>query len=207
MSGLPKYGDGRRVKVGLLGGSFNPAHYGHIEVAKCALKALGLDQVWLMVSPGNPLKPRDGMASFSARLASARRLADGRRIRVTDIESRLGQRYTYKTVVELQRRFPHVSFVWIMGADGLAQFHRWRDWRRLAERIPVAVVPRPGSFGSALHGPAASVLRHKRKPFRQAKLLSQPDACGWSFLSAPQNDISATALRESGQVCPDPDEE
>ncbi|EHH67822.1 nicotinic acid mononucleotide adenylyltransferase [Gluconobacter morbifer G707] len=191
----------------MLGGSFNPAHPGHLQLARRALRALRLDQVWLMVSPGNPLKPRKGMASFKARLASARRLADGRRIFATDIESCLKQRYTVRTVTLLKQRFPHVHFVWLMGADGLAQLSHWKNWRRLAALVPIAVLPRPGSVSPALRGAAASVLRWHRVPSRQSPVLANRKGGAWTFLSAPQNDISATALRESGQVCPEPDQE
>ncbi|MBS1018095.1 nicotinate-nucleotide adenylyltransferase [Gluconobacter cerinus] len=207
MNTIPTFGDGRRMRIGLLGGSFNPAHYGHLKVAQQALRSLRLDQVWLMVSPGNPLKPRKGMGSFRARLASARKIADGRRICATDIEARLKQRFTVKTVALLQKRFPHVQFVWLMGADGLAQFSRWKNWRMLARMVPIAILPRPGSVTPALHGAAASALRRNRRPSREAAILAQRKGCAWTFLSAPQNDISATALRESGQICLEPDQE
>ncbi|MDI6652008.1 nicotinate-nucleotide adenylyltransferase [Gluconobacter japonicus] len=195
------------MRVGLLGGSFNPAHIGHLQVAQRALRALRLDQVWLMVSPGNPLKPRKGMGTFRARLASAQRFADGRRVCATDIEARLKQRYTVKTVALLKQRFPNVQFVWLMGADGLAQFSRWKNWRVLARMIPIAILPRPGSVTPALHGAAASVLRRNRRPSREAPILGRRKGSAWTFLSAPQNDISATALRESGQTCLDADQE
>lgn len=195
------------MRVGLLGGSFNPAHIGHLQVAQRALRALRLDQVWLMVSPGNPLKPRKGMGTFRARLASAQRCADGRRVCATDIEARLKQRYTVKTVALLKQRFPNVQFVWLMGADGLAQFSRWKNWRVLARMIPIAILPRPGSVTPALHGAAASVLRRNRRPSREAPILGRRKGSAWTFLSAPQNDISATALRESGQTCLDADQE
>ncbi|KXV20461.1 nicotinate-nucleotide adenylyltransferase [Gluconobacter japonicus] len=204
---IPTFGDGRRMRVGLLGGSFNPAHIGHLQVAQRALRALRLDQVWLMVSPGNPLKPRKGMGTFRARLASAQRFADGRRVCATDIEARLKQRYTVKTVALLKQRFPNVQFVWLMGADGLAQFSRWKNWRVLARMIPIAILPRPGSVTPALHGAAASVLRRNRRPSREAPILGRRKGSAWTFLSAPQNDISATALRESGQTCLDADQE
>ena len=123
------WGDRRRVRIGLLGGSFNPAHSGHRHVAERALAALGLDQVWLLVSPGNPLKPSRGMAPFAARLASARRIADGRRVVATGIEARLGTRYTADTLAELRRRFPRARFVLLLGADNLEQLPRWRRWR------------------------------------------------------------------------------
>lgn len=204
---IPTSGDGRNMRIGLLGGSFNPAHAGHLMLARRALRALRLDQVWLMVSPGNPLKPSKGMAPFRVRLASAERIADGRRIVATDIESRLGQRFTVKTVGLLKQRFPHVCFVWLMGADGLAQLSHWKRWRRLAAMVPIAVLPRPGSVSPALRGAAASVLRHQRRPSRESPMLAERKGNAWTFLSAPQNDISATALRESGQFRPDSDQE
>ena len=124
------WGDNRRARIGLLGGSFNPAHDGHRHVAEAALRGLRLDQVWLLVSPGNPLKPRRGMAPFAERLASARRIADGRRILAVDWEARLGTRYTVDTLALLRRRFPRSRFVLVVGADNLSQLPRWKGWRQ-----------------------------------------------------------------------------
>ena len=131
------------MRVGLLGGSFNPAHEGHAHVARIALARLRLDQVWLMVSPGNPLKPAAGMAEFAARLESARGIADGRRVVATDIEARLGTRYTIDTLLLLRQRYPRVDFVWLMGADNLVQLPRWRRWRAIVGNVVIAVLPRP----------------------------------------------------------------
>ncbi|MXV36350.1 MULTISPECIES: nicotinate-nucleotide adenylyltransferase [unclassified Saccharibacter] len=196
---VSRFGDGRRMRIGLLGGSFNPAHEGHRQLAKRALSGLQLDQVWLMVSPGNPLKPARGMAPFKERLKTAQAIADGRRIVATDIEQRMGERYTVRTVDRLKTQFPHCQFVWLMGADGLANFARWRRWRRLAELVPIVVFPRPGSVMPALRGPAASVLRHRRHRPREASvLLKTHGKPGWTFLSAAQNAISSTALRKAG---------
>ena len=183
------------MRVGLLGGSFNPAHDGHLQVARQALKQLQLDQVWLLVSPGNPLKPRAGMAPLDVRLQGARAIADGQRIVATDIERSLNTRYTIDTVRSLQRRFPKVRFVWLMGADGLAELPRWRRWRDLTRALPVAVLPRPSYNHRALAGRAALRLRHARHPAREATILAQQAAPAWIFLTAPQTDISATALR------------
>lgn len=155
-----------------------------------------------MVSPGNPLKPRNGMAPFAERFNSARRLADGRRIVATDIEARLKERYTVRTLTQLRRRFPFAHFVWLTGADGFAQLSRWKGWRRIAQLAPIAVLPRPGSVTPALHGAAASVLRHLRRPAREAPILARRNGDAWTFLLAPQNDISATALRDSGTFRP-----
>lgn len=203
-----RFGDNRRMRIGLLGGSFNPAHEGHLQVARKALMSLQLDQVWLLVSPGNPLKPPKGMAPFIQRVESAEQIADGRRIIVMDIEQKLGQRYTVKTVSLLKQRFPYCRFVWLMGADGLAQFARWKAWQRLATLVPIAVLPRPGSVVPALRGRAASVLRRYRHRGREAALLLKKNQTPcWTFLSASQNAISSTALRKNGQFSPIVDQE
>ena len=192
-----RFGDGRRRCIGLLGGSFNPAHAGHIHVARQAMRALGLDQVWLMVSPGNPLKPRAGMAPLKDRLASARRIADGRRVIATDIERVVGTRFTADTLVNLRRRFPRAVFVFLIGADNLVQLPRWKSWRRIAHSTPLAVLPRPGWTRRALHGAAASVLRRHRCP--PAALLAGPKRATtrakWCFVSAREHAASATAIR------------
>jgi len=194
-------GDGRRTRIGLLGGSFNPAHAGHRHVAERALRGLGLDQVWLMVSPGNPLKPARGMAPFARRLESARRQADGVRILATDIEARLGTRYTVDTLAALARRFPRARFVLLIGADNLAQLPRWKDWRRIARRVPLAVLPRPEETRPALSGKAARALaRHRRRP---GALLASDSAAAhapWALLPAREHPASATAIRAAGGV-------
>ncbi|MCA3274331.1 MAG: nicotinate-nucleotide adenylyltransferase [Roseomonas sp.] len=192
-----RFGDGRRRRIGLLGGSFNPAHAGHLHVARHAMRALGLDQVWLVVSPGNPLKPRAGMAPLSERLASARRIADGRRVIATDIERALGTRFTADTLAKLRRRFPRAAFVFLMGADNLVQLPRWKSWRRIAGSTPLAVLPRPGWTRQALRSAAASVLRHRRCPPR-ALLVGEKRATNrarWCFVSAREHAASATAIR------------
>jgi nicotinate-nucleotide adenylyltransferase len=196
---LPSRGDKRRLHVGLLGGSFNPAHAGHLQVARLALTRLRLDQVWLLVSPGNPLKPRAGMAPLGARLDSARAIADGRRIVATDIERQLRTRYTIDTLLRLQRLFPNVRFVWLMGADGLAELPRWRRWRDIVRAVPIAVLPRPGYNHRALAGQAARRLVHARRPGGAAPILADSPPPAWMFLTAPQTDISATALRQAAR--------
>lgn len=195
---IPTWGDHRIARIGLLGGSFNPAHPGHQTIARRALVALGLDQVWLMVSPGNPLKSAEGMAPFGRRLASAASLADGRRLIATDIEARLGTRYTFDTLGKLQIRFPNVHFVWLTGADGFATLPKWKGWKRLLHRVPVAVMPRPGQNMRALRGAAAQYLAHCRLPARQARLLSDLSPPVWAFLPGRQNGISATSIRQRG---------
>jgi len=183
------------MRVGLLGGSFNPAHEGHRHVAELARRRLRLDQVWLLVSPGNPLKPVAGMAPLAERLASARRLADGRRIVATAIEADLGTRYTADTLAALRQRFPRVHFVWLMGADNLVQLPRWRHWLRIAAAMPFAVVPRATYNHRALAGLAARRLRWARRAANHASALAGMAPPAWVFLPAPQHAASASAIR------------
>jgi nicotinate-nucleotide adenylyltransferase len=187
-------GDRRRARIGLLGGSFNPGHDGHRHVARMALRALRLDAVWLMVSPGNPLKPAAGMLPFAQRLASARAIAEPPRIIASDIESRLGSRITFHTLDLLRKRFPRVEFVLIIGADNLTQMPRWNRWRRLAAGTRLAVLPRPGYTRAALRGRAAAVLRRHRRPPGAMFLPAQH--APWCFVRAPLHSASATAIRE-----------
>lgn len=195
------WGDGRRTRIGLLGGSFNPGHPGHRHVAERALRALGLDQVWLLVSPGNPLKPRRGMAPFAQRLASARRQADGVRIIATDIEARLGTRYTVDTLERLARRFPRARFALLIGADNLSQLPRWKRWRRIARTVPLAVLPRPGETRRALSGRAARVLaRHRRRPGALLRGEGEAGHAPWALVPAREHPASATAIRAAGGV-------
>ncbi|MDB5415782.1 MAG: nicotinate-nucleotide adenylyltransferase [Rubritepida sp.] len=196
MSGAPgRFGDGRRQRIGILGGSFNPAHAGHAHVALAALRALRLDQVWLMVSPGNPLKPSNGMAPFAERLASARGVAKDRRVIATDIERRLGSRFTHRTLSLLRRRFRRARFVLILGADNLTQLPRWHRWRDILDHTPLAVLPRPGYSRAALRGQAASLMAHRRQ--RASALLNSCWTAGapWCFVPAAERVISATAIR------------
>lgn len=185
--------------MGVLGGSFNPAHAGHIHIARQALAHAGLDQVWLMVSPGNPLKPAQGMAPFAARLASARHMADGKRLLATDIEASLGTCYTADTLAKLQTRFPRVKFVWLMGADNLAQLPKWRRWRELAARVPLLVLPRPGETRKALSGRAAKALGKYRLLARAGLKLAQMESPAWSLLAVREHSASATALRRRSE--------
>jgi nicotinate-nucleotide adenylyltransferase len=183
------------MRVGLLGGSFNPAHDGHLHVARLALQRLRLDQVWLMVSPGNPLKTLDGMASADRRLESAWAIADGRRIIATAVEGRLHTRYTVDTLRILRRRFPRVRFVWLMGADNLEQLPRWNEWMEIARHTSFAVLPRPTYNHRALAGQAARRLRPIRRTERAAPAMARLGAPGWVFLPTQQNNQSATAIR------------
>lgn len=155
----------------------------------------GLDQLWLMVSPGNPLKSADGMAPLPQRLASARRIADGQRIIATDIERHLHTTFTAKTLAALRRKFPAAGFVWLMGADNLAQLPKWGQWMRIARTMPIMVLPRPGQTRRALAGKAALRLRHHRLPARAGLILARSPAPAWILLPARENATSATALR------------
>jgi len=183
------------TRIGLLGGSFNPAHRAHRRISLAALDALGLDEIWWLVSPGNPLKSQQGMAPLPARLATARRAARRARIRVTAIERALGTVYTVDTLAALVRRYPRDRFIWLMGADNLAQFHRWRDWRKIASLVPIAVVTRPGYDARALKAPAWGWLRRFVRPASIARnwTLWRPPAL--VLLSLPPDRTSATAIR------------
>ena len=153
-----------RQITGILGGSFNPAHGGHRRISLFAASALGLDEVWWMVSPGNPLKPAQGMAPLDARVAAAKAMSRNAPIRVTAIEQQLGTRFTVDTLRALTRRYPKRRFVWLMGADSLAQFHQWKHWRALAKIMPIAVIARPGYDAKATASPAMAWLRRFRLP-------------------------------------------
>jgi len=181
--------------TGLLGGSFNPAHLGHRRISLHALSRLGLDEVWWLVSPGNPLKPEKGMAPLAARYASALRAARGAPIRPTFIEAQLGTRYTVDTLRALIRRYPQRRFLWVMGADNLAQFHRWRDWRKIARMVPIAVVTRPGYHGDALKAPAMGWLRRFVRPAAEARHWTRWRLPSLVLLALPPDPTSATALR------------
>lgn len=188
---------GKGPRIGLLGGSFNPAHAGHRRISLFALAALGLDEVWWLVSPGNPLKPVDGMAPLSARFASARAQARRAPIRVTAIERELGTRFTVDTLRRLCLRRPDLHFVWLMGADNLLQFSRWKDWRGIARRMPIAVIARPGYDAAAIASPAMAWLRRYRK-----SAASFANRAGWSapalvILRFDPDSRSATALRSA----------
>jgi nicotinate-nucleotide adenylyltransferase len=183
------------IKTGLLGGSFNPAHRGHRRLSIHAARALGLDEVWWLVSPGNPLKAGSDMAPLGARLGSARRGARGLPIRVTAIERELGTRYTVDTIRALRRRFPRREFVWLMGADNLSQFHRWREWRSIARLVPIAVVSRPGYEEDARSARAMGWLRRYVRPAGKARQWTRWSKPALVLLRLPPDPTSATALR------------
>ena len=186
---------GKGPLTGLLGGSFNPAHGGHRRITLFALRTLGLDEVWWLVSPGNPLKPAEGRAPLAARVAKAQEVAQRAPIRVTAIEREFATRFTVETLRKLIRRYPDRRFVWLMGADNLAQFHRWKNWRRIAEIMPIAVIARPGYDAAALASPAMAWLRRFR---RRPESLDDPakrSAPALYLLRFDPDPRSSTALR------------
>lgn len=183
--------------TGLLGGSFNPAHAGHRRITLFALEALSLDECWWLVSPGNPLKPEKGMAPLAARVDSAQYQARRAPIRVTAVEREFGSPYTIDTLRKLKRRFPRRRFVWIMGADNLAQFHRWRDWRGIAREMPIAVIARPGYDQAALASPAMAWLRRFRLSAAGLKNRAEWSAPALIELRFDPDPRSATSVRQA----------
>lgn len=181
--------------IGLLGGSFDPAHEGHVHITREALKRIGIDRVWWLVSPGNPLKARQP-APLADRLARARGLVRDPRVVVTDIEARLGTVYTADTIAKVQALYPGVSFVWLMGADNLVQFHKWGRWREIMARVPVAVLARPGSGLKARLSVAAQVYRGNR--VGRGENLARRKAPAWVFVNLPMHDASSTEIRNRG---------
>lgn len=181
--------------VGLLGGSFNPAHTGHRRISLFARRALGLHEVWWMVSPGNPLKPKKGMAPLNTRVAAAQNMARRAPIRVTAIERELKTRYTYDTLRALLRRYPKLRFVWLMGADNLAQFDQWKNWRGIARTLPIAVIARPGYDDAALASPAMAWLRRFEVSAARLKNAGEWRAPALIMLRFDPDPTSATAIR------------
>ncbi|GAB4576933.1 MAG: nicotinate-nucleotide adenylyltransferase [Roseibium sp.] len=182
-------------RIGIFGGSFNPPHSGHRLVALTVLKRLGLDQVWWLVTPGNPLKSHSDLAPLEMRLRLTSALADHPRMRVTAFEAVLGSPYTARTVMALRVMRPAVRFVWVMGADNLAGFHRWQDWRAIVGSVPIAIVDRPGASLSVLSSPMAAAFERYRLPEEDAGLLPDMAAPAWTFLHTPLDRTSSTDLR------------
>jgi len=185
-------------RIGLMGGTFNPPHMGHVVCAQTALRRLQLDRLWWMVTPGNPLKENDNLPPLEQRIAASRALTRDPRIIVTGLEAGIATGYTYETLRYLKRRLPGVRFVWVMGADNLVGFHRWQHWRRIAELVPIAVVDRPGSRHTALASPAARAFARSRVPEREAALILTSTPPAWTFLTTRLSAASSTALRGNG---------
>jgi nicotinate-nucleotide adenylyltransferase len=183
------------MRIGLLGGSFNPPHDAHRAISLFAIKRLRLDRVWWLVTPGNPLKESGGLHALDERAEAARAMAHDPRIDVTCLESVIGTRYTVDTITYLRRRVAGLRLVWIMGADNLAQFHRWQDWQRIASEVPIAVIDRPPQSFRALAAPAAQALSRYRLPENEAGTLADRRAPAWVFLTGMKLDLSSTGLR------------
>ncbi len=183
------------MRIGLFGGTFDPAHAAHRAACLLALHRLNLDRVWWLVTPGNPLKDTKGLAPLAARVAAARALAHHPRIDVTDLEAELGTAYTYETVSYLRRRCPGVHFVWIMGADNLRSFHRWQRWRGIAQLVPIAIVDRLGPSLYATGSAAAQALARYRLPETAATKLADHKPPAWIYLHGLKSPLSSTALR------------
>ncbi len=181
--------------IGILGGTFNPPHDGHALITEIALRRLRLDRLWWVVTPGNPLKSNGGLPPLALRIGACKELIDNPRVEVTGFEERLGTPYTAATLGYLRRRFPGVRFVWIMGADNLATFHRWQRWREIAREVPIAVVDRPGWRLKGMSSPAARSLSAAFIPELQAANLARMKAPAWTLLSGPLSPLSSTALR------------
>ncbi len=190
---IPLYTNGMRI--GLLGGSFNPPHVAHRAISLFAIKRLKLDRVWWLVTPGNPLKDQDGLRDLNERTAAACKMANDPRIDVSCLESVIGTRYTVDTISYLRRRASGLRFVWIMGADNLAQFHRWQNWRLIASEVPIAVIDRPPQSFRALAAPAAQALARYRLPENQARRLADQRPPAWVFLTGMKLNLSSTGLR------------
>ncbi len=181
----------------MLGGSFDPPHRGHVHITHEAMKRFELDEVWWLISPGNPLKEH-GPAAFARRMAAARDLVDHPRVRISDFELRIGSRYTAETLRNMAQRYPQARFVWLMGADNLAELHRWRDWHQIMERVPVGVLARPGHRHGARTSKAARIYRSCRLRGRQAALLGQRRAPAWCLINVPMVDHSSSVIRGQG---------
>lgn len=192
---MPNHVPGQRV--GLLGGSFDPPHQGHLHISKEALKRFDLDCIWWLVTPGNPLKTH-GPAPLEKRLTAARNLVDHPRIHVTAIEQQLGTTATAQTIAHLRRLYRDVSFTWLMGADNLAQLHRWQNWRTIMRHVPVGVLARPGDRISARTSPAARLFRPYKIKASNSRALSTRTAPAWCFVNVPLDRTSSSAIRENG---------
>ncbi|MGL4198322.1 MAG: nicotinate-nucleotide adenylyltransferase [Allorhizobium sp.] len=190
----------RGMVVGLFGGSFNPPHQGHLLVAEIALRRLGLDQLWWLVTPGNPLKNKTELAPLKQRLEACEALARDPRIKVTAFERSLGTSYTARTLEFIRVRNPQARFIWIMGADNLAGFHRWQRWQKIATTFPIAVIDRPGSTLAYLSSKMARTFDYARVDEEDAGVLWQKQAPAWTFIHGPRSTLSSSALRAAANA-------
>ena len=195
LTGLPVQ---RGMRIGLLGGSFNPAHEGHVHITREALARLGLHQVWWLVSPRNPLKSKDDLAKLKKRVKEARKVMDHPAVHITRLEKKLGTRYTADTLERLVDLGSGVHFVWLMGADNLAQFHRWERWDWIMANVPIGVLARPGGRMAALNSTAARAGAAWRLPAEAGRALPLLGAPAWCFVNVPMVDISSTEIRARG---------
>lgn len=186
------------MTVGLLGGSFDPPHTGHVHITLEALKRFGLDHIWWLVSPGNPLKAH-GPAAMADRMRAARDIMQHPRVTISDFEARSGTSYTAETLDALRERYPGVRFVWLMGADNLSQFHRWKNWRFIMENFPIGILARPGDRVEARTAKAAQIYRFAQVTGKNSRSLSLATAPAWCFINVPMIDISSSALRAAGK--------
>ena len=186
--------------VGLFGGSFNPPHEGHLLVAEMALKRLGLDQLWWMVTPGNPLKSRSNLLPLQERIALSEALIEDPRIKVTAFEEKLNTSFTAETVAHVVARNRRAHFIWVMGADSLKTFHRWQIWRQIADTVPIAIIDRPGATLSFLSSAAARALHFARVHESEALHLWRKRPPAWTFLHGPRSPLSSTAIRAGYKV-------
>ncbi len=183
--------------IGLLGGSFDPPHAGHVSVTREALKRFALDRVWWLVSPGNPLKAREP-APLARRMEAARRLMQHPRVLVSDIEARIGTEYTAETLSVLSERFPGVRFVWLMGADNLTLFHQWKRWGQIFQSVPIGVIARPIDITPARHSKAARTFSSARLGNWQSLLLARASPPAWCLVNVPMLDLSSQVIRARG---------
>lgn len=181
--------------VGLFGGSFNPPHEGHLLVAEIALRRLGLDQLWWMVTPGNPLKSRSELASLGERIAMSEQLAQDPKVKVTAFEQKLGSPFTARTLSHVKKRNPAIHFIWIMGADSLRTFDRWQKWRSIVSTFPIAIIDRPGSTLSFLSSKMSRAFDYARIDEDDAGSLWKRPAPAWTFIHGPRSALSSTSLR------------
>lgn len=190
----------RGMVIGLFGGSFNPPHDGHALVAEIAMRRLGLDQLWWMVTPGNPLKSRTELAPLPDRIAACEKLVTDPRIKITAFEQTLGISYTANTLAKVKARNPHAHFIWVMGADNLRTFHHWQKWRVIAETFPIAVIDRPGATLAYLSSTMAQAFTHARIDEDDAGVLWKKEAPAWVFIHGPRSTLSSTALRNGNSL-------